>query len=123
MPFSLKRYAAGRIKDSRKSESGPNERLLLKLLPERRQFLIVPLMPPIFLGVHTAGSFFAYLTVGTTTNSTATFFGTLATDLLCCGFFWLYSLVVCTPMSGDIGAGIHHLSRSGGQDAWIGSGE
>ena len=73
--------------------------LLLKVLPERRQFLIVPLMPPIFLGVHSAGALFAYLTVGTTTNSTATFFGTLATDLLCCLFFWLYSQVVCAPAS------------------------
>jgi len=71
--------------------------LLLKLLPERRHFLIVPLMPPIFLGIHTAGAMFAYLTVGSTTNSTATFFGTLATDLLCCLFFWLYSQVVCVP--------------------------
>jgi hypothetical protein len=73
--------------------------LLLKVLPERRHFLIVPLMPPIFLGVHSAGAFFAYLTVGTTTNSTATFFGTLATDLMCCLFFWLYSQIVCAPAS------------------------
>ena len=81
---------------------------LLKLLPERRQFLIVPLMPPIFLGVHTAGSFFAYLTVGTTTNSTATFFGTLATDGLCCVFLWLWAQVVCTPAGAPasaVGAG------------------
>ncbi|HMC80427.1 MAG TPA: hypothetical protein VKO35_07735, partial [Acidimicrobiia bacterium] len=70
------------------------------------QFLIVPLMPPIFLGVHTAGSFFAYLTVGTTTNSTATFFGTLATDLLCCVFFWLYSQVVCTPAAAPAGSAL-----------------
>ena len=69
------------------------------ILPERRQFLIVPLMAPIFLGVHSAGAFFAYLTVGTTTNSTATFVGTLATDLLCCLFFFLYSQVVCTTAS------------------------
>jgi hypothetical protein len=75
--------------------------LLLKVLPERRQFLLVPLMPPIFLGVHTAGSFFAYLTVGTTTDSTATFLGTLTTDALCCVFFWLYSLVVCPPAAPE----------------------
>ena len=74
--------------------------LLLRLLPERRQFLIVPLMPVIFLGVHTAGAFFAYLTVGTTTNSTATFFGTLGTDLLCCTLFWLYSQVVALAPAG-----------------------
>ncbi|HKN89797.1 MAG TPA: hypothetical protein VJ622_05915 [Acidimicrobiia bacterium] len=87
--------------------------LLLKILPRRSQFLIVPLMPPIFLGVHTAGSFFAYLTVGTTTNSTATFLGTLATDGLCCVFFWLYSLVVCgrpapSEVAVDAGRGVEH---------------
>ncbi len=84
---------------------------LLRLLPARRQFLIVPLMPPLYLGLHTAGSFFAYLTVGTTTNSTVTFFGTLATDLLCCLLFWLYSLVVCTPTSVQVvgdGRGVEH---------------
>jgi hypothetical protein len=80
--------------------------LLLKLLPERRQFLIVPLMPVLFLGVHTAGAFFAYLTVGTTTNSTATFFGTLATDLLCCSLFWLYSQVVAVPATASAGAAV-----------------
>ena len=69
--------------------------------PERRQFLIVPLMPPIFLGVHTAGAFFAYLTVGTSTNSTATFFGTLATDGLCCVFLWLWSQVVWETWPGS----------------------
>jgi hypothetical protein len=78
---------------------------LLKLLPERRWFLIVPLMPPIFLGVHSAGAFFAYLTVGTTTNSTATFFGTLATDLLCCLLFWVYAQVVCAPSTGLVRQG------------------
>ena len=72
---------------------------LLKILPERRQFLIVPLMPPIFLGVHTAGAMFAYLTVGTTTNSTATFLGTLGTDVLCGVLLWLYAQVVCTATS------------------------
>jgi hypothetical protein len=78
--------------------------LLLKVLPERREFLIVPLMPPIFLGVHSAGAFFAYLTVGTTTNSTATFIGTLATDLVCCAFFWIYSQVVCTETTATAGS-------------------
>ncbi|HVW34534.1 MAG TPA: hypothetical protein VHL53_18520, partial [Acidimicrobiia bacterium] len=74
-------------------------------LPERRRFLIVALMPPIFLGVHTAGAMFAYLTVGTTTNSTATFFGTLGTDVLCGVLLWLYAQVVCTPVSTTAAAG------------------
>ncbi len=85
--------------------------LLLKIVPERRQFLIIPLMPPIFLGVHSAGSFFAFLTVGSTTNSTVTFFGTLATDLVCCALFWIYSQVVCTDAPAPADATVRPGAR------------
>ena len=75
---------------------------LLKVLPRNRQFLIIPLMPPIFVGTHTAGAFFGYLTVGTTNNTTTTTLGTLATCVLCVVLVRLYSAAVCRPAGAPV---------------------
>jgi hypothetical protein len=75
---------------------------ILKVLPRNRQFAIIPLMPPLYVGTHTAGAFFGYLTVGTTTNATTTTLGTLATCLLCVVFVRLYSAVVCRPADAPV---------------------
>jgi hypothetical protein len=77
---------------------------ILKVLPRNRQFLVIPLMPALFLGTHTGGAIFGYLTVGTTDNTTTTTLGTLATCLLCVGLVRLYSLVVCRPAEAPITA-------------------
>jgi hypothetical protein len=76
--------------------------LLLKVLPRNRQFVVIALMPAIFLGTHTAGAIFGYLTVGTTNNSTTTTLGTLATCLLCVCLVRLYSAVVCRPAGAPV---------------------
>ncbi len=67
---------------------------LRRVLPERSLPLLVPLLPAVFLGVHTAGSTFAYLALNSTTSPTVAAMGTLATCGLCSAFFWLYSKAV-----------------------------
>jgi hypothetical protein len=71
--------------------------LLLRVVPANRQFMLVPLMPVLFVGVHTAGSIFGYLGINSTASETAAYVGTIATCGLCSVFFWLYSKVVCVP--------------------------
>lgn len=71
--------------------------LLLRVIPAARQFLIVPLMPALFLGVHTAGSTFGYLGLNSATSKTAAYLGTIATCALCTVLFWVYAKVVCSP--------------------------
>lgn len=70
--------------------------LLRRVLPERGLPLLVPLMPALFLAVHTAGSVAGYLAINSTTSETAAYLGTLATCGLCSAFFWLYTKAVCT---------------------------
>jgi hypothetical protein len=70
--------------------------LLRRRLPERSLALLVPLLPAVFLGVHTTGAVFGYLAINSTTSPVAADLGTLATCGLCAGLFWLYSKVVCT---------------------------
>ncbi|BBZ78574.1 hypothetical protein MANY_39110 [Mycolicibacterium anyangense] len=69
--------------------------LLLRVLPKNRQFLIIPVMPAVVLGTHTAGAMVGFSTVSSTSNSTITTAGTLGamafTVLLC----WIYSLFLC----------------------------
>jgi len=69
---------------------------LRRILSERWLALLVPLMPAVFLGAHTAGSTFAYLALNSTTNPSVAAVGTLATCGLCSAFFWLYSKAVST---------------------------
>ena len=78
--------------------------LLLKVIPRDRLVVLVPLMPALFLGVHTAGSTFGYLGLNSTTSKTAAYAGTVATCLLCSVFFWLYSKVVCRPVAEETAA-------------------
>ena len=68
--------------------------LLRRVIPERGQALLVPLMPAVFLGVHTAGSVFGYLAINSTTSRAVGDIGTVATRGLCCVLFWLYSKAV-----------------------------
>lgn len=68
--------------------------LLRRVLPERGLALLVPLLPAIFLGVHTAGSVFGYLALNSTTSRAVGTLGTVATCGLCGVLFWLYSKVV-----------------------------
>jgi hypothetical protein len=71
--------------------------LLLRVLPANRRWLLIVLMPAVVVAVHTGGSMPGYLTVGSTSNATITWLGTLGamalTTLLC----WIYSLWVCRP--------------------------
>lgn len=66
--------------------------LLLRVLPQNRQFLIIPVMPAVVLGTHTAGLMAGLSAVSSTSNSTMTTAGTLValafTVLMC----WIYSL-------------------------------
>jgi hypothetical protein len=73
--------------------------LLRRVLPERGLVLLVPLMPALFVAVHTAGSVAGYLAINSTTSKAAAYVGTLATCGLCSVFFWLYSKAVCTAES------------------------
>jgi hypothetical protein len=73
--------------------------LLRRMLPERALLLLIPLMPVLFVSVHTAGSIFGYLALNSTTSETAAYVGTLAACGMCSLLFWLYSKVVCTEES------------------------
>lgn len=69
--------------------------LLRRVIPERGQVLLVPLMPVLFVAVHTAGAVAGYLAINSTTSKTAAYLGTLAACAICSTFFWLYSKAVC----------------------------
>jgi hypothetical protein len=69
--------------------------LLLRVIPANRQFLLVPLMPALFLGVHTVGSTWGYLGINSATSQTAAYLGTIGACATCTALFWLYSKVVC----------------------------
>lgn len=77
---------------------------LLKLLPAHRAFLVIPLMPPLFLATHTGGAMFGYATVGTTNNPATTTIGTLATCVLCVALIKLYTVLVCRPAEAPVPA-------------------
>ncbi|WAJ43406.1 hypothetical protein OK015_19615 [Mycobacterium sp. Aquia_216] len=66
---------------------------LLKVLPRNRRFLLIVIMPPVVLAVHTLGSVFAYLAIGSTAARSptfATYGGTLATMAFCTMMLWVY---------------------------------
>jgi hypothetical protein len=66
---------------------------LLQVLPRSRRVLLVVIMPPVVLGVHTLGSVFAYLTIGSTAATSPTFgtyAGTLGTIAFCILMLWVY---------------------------------
>jgi hypothetical protein len=73
-----------------------------RLLPERSLVLLVPLMPVLFVAVHTAGAIPGHLAINSTTSEAAAYVGTLAACGLCSVFFWLYSKAVCTAESPDV---------------------
>ncbi len=87
--------------------------LLRKQLPERSLALLVPLLPAVFLGVHTAGAVFGYLAINSTTSAVAADLGTLATCGLCTVLFWLYSKVVCADAPAPIREVSHGHVRVG----------
>ena len=68
--------------------------LLRRVLPGRSLAWLVPLMPAVFLGVHSAGSVFGYLAINSSTSRAVVDIGTLATCGLCTVLFWLYSRAV-----------------------------
>jgi len=87
---------------------------LRRLLPGRGLALVVPLMPAVFLGVHTAGSVFGYLAINSTTSRVVGDVGTVATCGLCAVLFWLYSKVVCIEASAVIQEESHGYLPVGG---------
>jgi len=80
--------------------------LLRRVLPDRALALLIPLLPAIFLGVHTTGSVFGYLALNSTTSRAVGTLGTVATCGLCGVLFWLYSKVV--GPAGPAAAGLPH---------------
>ena len=75
--------------------------LIRRALPERALPVLVPLMPALFVAVHTAGAIPGYLAINSTTGKTAAYIGTLAACAMCSGLFWLYSRAVCSDAPAD----------------------
>lgn len=71
--------------------------LLLKVIPANRRFVLVPVIPVLFLAAHSAGSTLGYLALNSTTDPTVATLGTLGTCGLITVLFWLYSKAVCRP--------------------------
>ena len=84
--------------------------LLRRGLPERALPLLIPLMPALFVAVHSAGSIAGYLAINSTTSETAAYLGTLATCGLCSAFFWLYSKAVC--VDAPVATNVDVLART-----------
>lgn len=86
--------------------------LLRRILPKPALPLLVPLMPALFVAVHTAGAVAGYLAINSTTSKAAAYAGTLATCGLCSIFFWLYSKVVCTEAPAPAPADVNVLAHA-----------
>jgi hypothetical protein len=69
--------------------------LLLRLLPARRWFVLVPVMPAAVLATHTGGAMLGFSTVSSTSDVAVTTAGTLGAMAFTVLMFWIYSQVVC----------------------------
>jgi hypothetical protein len=74
---------------------------LQRVLPGRALALLVPLMPVVFVAIHTAGAIPGYLAINSASSETAAYLGTLAACVLCSVWFWLYSKVVCVDAPAE----------------------
>jgi hypothetical protein len=69
--------------------------LLVKLLPRRRQFLLVVALPPITFGIHAAGAMYGYSAVGTTMDTARTWAGIAGSMVVSVVLLWIVSLIAC----------------------------